>query len=609
VVLGRAESIPRAAAARPRAAAARPRAADASRINGAPVRLMAPPPPPPARGAHRAQLPLLLRTVAATLLLCLDGRAGAQTTCYYSTYYSVYPVSAGDILYADWSDGTIIGVGAECGGATYCEASYGSHACEGWRIRCNSDEVAHVQFSDGKFNTESGYDWVQLYDGDQTTPYGDPTMPYHSRFAGSSDPSPIHLTGSSRTMTVVWDTDGSVTRTGWQAKAFCVDKTRCAAGEYRYGSSSPPTCIACASGQYREDRRHAYSYCTDCPAGKRSQTDRTACEDCPTGQTSSAGGSTCFNCPAGQYLEVNMGAYQCMECPADTFMESSGHVETLCTACSAGEFSPAGSTSSSACAKEQASATALGILLLAVAAAIAVGVVCCCRNPKCCGGGATSESASGVTIVQQQQQPGVMIVQQQQQQQQQQQMLQHGFSQPQLHHAYPVVPGEPVMATAVSAPVVGVPVEEPWQQNVLNAPPGAVPSPAPAPAPVAAPEPAPAMLQPSAPPAFDLNNATMKELREKAAAMGVNPERIEDARDQHDPRAALISLILNAQAPPVAAGGLGDLTVRELRERAAAVGVDAQAIEEARDAHDPRAAMIALIESSRGNATGTYQGP
>ena len=162
------------------------------------------PPPPPARGAHRAQLPLLLRTVAATLLLCLDGRAGAQTTCYYSTYYSVYPVSAGDILYADWSDGTIIGVGAECGGATYCEASYGSHACEGWRIRCNNDEVVHVQFSDGKFNTESGYDYVQLYDGDQTTSYGDPTMPYHSRFAGSSDPSPIHLTGSSRTMTVVW---------------------------------------------------------------------------------------------------------------------------------------------------------------------------------------------------------------------------------------------------------------------------------------------------------------------------------------------------------------------------------------------------------------------
>ena len=57
----------------------------------------------------------------------------------------------------------------------------------------------------------------------------------------------------------------------------------------------------------------------------------------------------------------------------------------------------------------------------------------------------------------------------------------------------------------------------------------------------------------------------------------------------------------------MAAGGLGDLTVRELRERAAAVGVDAQAIEEARDAHDPRAAMIALIESSRGN--NTVQGP
>ena len=57
----------------------------------------------------------------------------------------------------------------------------------------------------------------------------------------------------------------------------------------------------------------------------------------------------------------------------------------------------------------------------------------------------------------------------------------------------------------------------------------------------------------------------------------------------------------------VVAGGLGDLTVRELRERAAAVGVDAQAIEEARDAHDPRAAMIALIEI-RGN-TNAFQGP
>ena len=121
---------------------------------------------------------------------------------------------------------------------------------------------------------------------------------------------------------------------------------------------------------------------------------------------------------------------------------------------------------------------------------------------------------------------------------------------------------------------------------------------------------------------------TMKELRERAAVLQVDGDAIEDARDSHDPRAALQELILAAeqeqaekarrqreeaaareaaaavaraqaeqeQAAAAVADQLRGMTMKELRERAAVLRVDGDAIEDARDSHDPREALILLIQ-------------
>ena len=97
---------------------------------------------------------------------------------------------------------------------------------------------------------------------------------------------------------------------------------------------------------------------------------------------------------------------------------------------------------------------------------------------------------------------------------------------------------------------------------------------------------------------------TVKELRTTAVSMGVDRDKVEEARDSNDQRAQLVALIrANTLAP---ASNYGAMTVKELRGIAARMGIDDGKIEEARDANDPRAELIALISSSPHPA---YQGP
>ena len=64
-------------------------------------------------------------------------------------------------------------------------------------------------------------------------------------------------------------------------------------------------------------------------------------------------------------------------------------------------------------------------------------------------------------------------------------------------------------------------------------------------------------------------------------------------------RSELITLVRgNADAP--AAPGYEAMNVRELREHAAAVGFNADAVEDARDSDDPRSAITALIKHAQG---------
>eukprot|EP01046_Picozoa_sp_COSAG06_P038882 COSAG06_NODE_4533_length_4170_cov_1.684353_2_plen_98_part_00 len=81
-----------------------------------------------------------------------------------------------------------------------------------------------------------------------------------------------------------------------------------------------------------------------------------------------------------------------------------------------------------------------------------------------------------------------------------------------------------------------------------------------------------------------------------------------DARDTDDPKAALIALIVAATpvasrasvGPTVAEqeAALQACKVPELRKKASEAGCDDDAIEDARDTDDPKAALIALIMSS-----------
>jgi hypothetical protein len=96
----------------------------------------------------------------------------------------------------------------------------------------------------------------------------------------------------------------------------------------------------------------------------------------------------------------------------------------------------------------------------------------------------------------------------------------------------------------------------------------------------------------------------VRQLRQRATSVGVDAAAIEHARDSDDPKAAIIALIVaRAQSKETGADHdsqhhqamLAALNVGQLRQRATSVGVDAAAIEHARDSDDPKAAIIALI--------------
>lgn len=85
----------------------------------------------------------------------------------------------------------------------------------------------------------------------------------------------------------------------------------------------------------------------------------------------------------------------------------------------------------------------------------------------------------------------------------------------------------------------------------------------------------------------------------------------QEARDQDEPKQAIIALIVNAGHAKVEAAAREAATLRavtaelqqlkmpDLRKRAAAAGASAEAIEDARDGDDPKADMIELILAHR----------
>jgi hypothetical protein len=106
-----------------------------------------------------------------------------------------------------------------------------------------------------------------------------------------------------------------------------------------------------------------------------------------------------------------------------------------------------------------------------------------------------------------------------------------------------------------------------------------------------------------------LQGLRLKELRKKAKQVGVDEDKLDDAIDAIDAKAAIIALILEAQtlneAPDSDAqlakqkqdlmDELSALRFKELRKRAKAYGLDEGQLDDAADCDDPKAAMIELI--------------
>jgi len=86
------------------------------------------------------------------------------------------------------------------------------------------------------------------------------------------------------------------------------------------------------------------------------------------------------------------------------------------------------------------------------------------------------------------------------------------------------------------------------------------------------------------------------QLRKKAASLGVPEDKLDEAEDSRDPRAAFIDLIISTQDDEQKRmQQLASLHNSDLREMVTSLNVDTTKAKEAEDADDPRAAYIELI--------------
>eukprot|EP01043_Picozoa_sp_COSAG02_P069910 COSAG02_NODE_12180_length_1583_cov_736.616577_1_plen_216_part_10 len=95
----------------------------------------------------------------------------------------------------------------------------------------------------------------------------------------------------------------------------------------------------------------------------------------------------------------------------------------------------------------------------------------------------------------------------------------------------------------------------------------------------------------------------LKELRRRAKVAGMSASELEEAMDSDEPEEMFIDFVVQVrvQADKTDAActslevELGTLRLSELRKRAKAAGVAEDALEEATDADDPKAAVISLL--------------
>ena len=105
----------------------------------------------------------------------------------------------------------------------------------------------------------------------------------------------------------------------------------------------------------------------------------------------------------------------------------------------------------------------------------------------------------------------------------------------------------------------------------------------------------------------ELQEFKLTALRHRARSEGIDECALEEATDADDPKAAVMALLLRSHVESLKQAGmpsrarelhrseLQQLGLKELRLRARAAGVDEQAMEDVLDADEPTAAMAELL--------------
>eukprot|EP01048_Picozoa_sp_COSAG05_P021122 COSAG05_NODE_3791_length_1835_cov_1.131336_1_plen_549_part_01 len=105
---------------------------------------------------------------------------------------------------------------------------------------------------------------------------------------------------------------------------------------------------------------------------------------------------------------------------------------------------------------------------------------------------------------------------------------------------------------------------------------------------------------------LELAGMKVRALKKLATAVGVSDEQLEDAEDEDDHKGAIIALILEQEAKKSGGGGgeaakaalraeLQGVKMKTLKQRASAAGVSEERIDDAADEDDYKAAVITLI--------------
>ncbi len=90
-----------------------------------------------------------------------------------------------------------------------------------------------IRLAFSAFNTESGYDYLRIYNGTSTS------SPLMGTWNGTSGPGTVTANNSSGALTINFTSDGSVTRDGWAASISCYNPAIPPVAEFSASTSSP----------------------------------------------------------------------------------------------------------------------------------------------------------------------------------------------------------------------------------------------------------------------------------------------------------------------------------------------------------------------------------